>query len=156
MTLVMISSVRSLAALLVCLLPAGCQRETVEVSFELTGNDLMKFNLERLEVEAPARVTITLTNIGSMPKVAMGHNVVVLRQGVDALEFASDCISSGAVADNEFLPEAMRAKALGWTKVLGPGEQDTLVVEVPEAGTYAYVCTFPGHFVNMKGVLVAR
>ena len=60
------------------------------------------------------------------------------------------------MVENEFLPEELRGKALGWTKVLGPGEQDTLVVDVQAPGTYSYVCTFPGHFVNMKGVLVAR
>ena len=160
MTLVMTSVTRSAAALTAAVLLvgllSGCRREPTEVTFELTGNDAMKFNLEQLEIDAPAKVTISLKNVGSMPKVAMGHTLVLLRQGVDALEFASECISKGAVVENEFLPEELRGKALGWTKVLGPGEQDTLVVDVQAPGTYAYVCTFPGHFVNMKGVLVAR
>lgn len=135
----------------------GCgPGEPAVVSLEVTGNDLMKFSVERLEVDAPAEVTITFANVGSMPKVSMGHNLVLLRRGVDALEFASECLSAGAVVENDFLPEQVRDQALGWTKVLGPGEQDSFVVQLAEPGTYPYVCTFPGHFVNMKGVIVAR
>lgn len=136
---------------------SGCgPSEPVAVNLELTGNDLMKFSVELLEVDAPAEVTVQLKNVGSMPKVSMGHNLVLLKRGVDALEFASACLSAGAVVENDFLPEAVRDQALGWTKVLGPGEQDTFVVQIQEPGTYSYVCTFPGHFVNMKGRIVAR
>ena len=142
--------------LLACALAACGPSPPSEVTFEVTGNDLMKFDVERFEVDAPAKVTIRFRNVGSMPKVAMGHNLVVLKQGVDALEFASECTSNGATVENEFLPEQVRGKTLGATKVLGPGEEDTIVVELPAAGTYPYVCTFPGHFVNMKGALVAR
>ena len=40
-------------------------------SFELTANDSMKFNLARLEVTAGQDVTVSLTNMGNMPKVAL-------------------------------------------------------------------------------------
>ena len=161
MTLVMPTDRRSparslLSALAACSL-AGCgPREPAKVAFEVTGNDLMKFSVERLEVAAPADVTVTLKNVGSMPKVSMGHNLVLLQRGVDALEFASECLSAGAVVENDVLPEKVRGQALAWTKVLGPDEQDSFVVQITEPGTYPYVCTFPGHFVNMKGVIVAR
>lgn len=161
MTLVMPTDRRSPARSLLCALAAcslaGCgPKEPAQVALEVTGDDLMKFSVERLEVTAPADVTVTLKNVGSMPKVSMGHNLVLLQRGVDALEFASECLSAGAVVENEFLPEKVRGKALAWTKVLGPGEQDSFVVQIAEPGTYPYVCTFPGHFVNMKGVIVAR
>ena len=129
--------------LLACALAACGPGAPSEVTFEVTGNDLMKFDVERFEVDAPAKVTIRFRNVGSMPKVAMGHNLVVLKQGVDALEFASECISNGATVENQFLPEQVRGKTLGATKVLGPGEEDTIVVDLPSAGVYPYVCTFP-------------
>jgi azurin len=161
MTLVMPTDRRASARLISCALAAavltGCgPGEPAEVTLELTGNDQMKFSVERFEVDAPAVVTVTLENVGSMPKVSMGHNLVLLKQGVDVLEFASECLSSGAVAENDFLPEQVRGQALAWTKVLGPNERDSFVVEIDEPGSYPYVCTFPGHFVNMKGVIVAR
>ena len=160
MTQVMLSNQRKAlrwaSSALLSFLLAGCGGGPTEATFELTGNDLMKYSVERLEVDAPATVTIRLKNIGEMPKIAMGHNLVLLRPGVDAMEFAYACATSGAAIENEHLPEKMRYKALGWTKVLGPGETDEVVVEVAEPGRYQYVCTFPGHFANMKGVLVAR
>ena len=135
----------------------GCgPSEPVEMTVEVTGNDQMKFSVERIEVDAPAKVTIAFRNVGKMPKVAMGHNFVLLKRGVNALEFASECVSGGAVAENEFLPEPLRDRALGWTKVLGPGEEDRFVADLLEPGSYPFVCTFPGHFAQMKGVLVAR
>ena len=146
----------SLSALALGLLVGCGPTKPMEVTIEVTGNDQMKFSVERIEVPAPAKVTIRFRNVGEMPKVAMGHNFVLLKQGVNALEFASECLSAGAVAENEFLPEPLRSKALAWTKVLGPGEKATFVAELSEAGTYPYVCTFPGHFAQMKGVLVAR
>ena len=135
----------------------GCgPSEPVEVTVEVAGDDQMKFSLERIEVDAPAKVTIAFRNVGKMPKVAMGHNFVLLKQGVNALELASECISGGAVAENDFLPEQLRDRALGWTKVLGPGEEDRFVAEVLEPGSYPFVCTFPGHWTIMKGVMVVK
>ena len=55
-----------------------------------------------------------------------------------------------------YLPEDM-SPVLAHTKMLGPGESDMVEVTAPaEAGTYPYLCTFPGHFAIMKGVLVVE
>src|SRR5215207_7020480 len=50
---------------------------------EITANDAMKFNLTRFEVAAGQEVKLTLTNMGTMPKVAMGHNLVILKKDAD-------------------------------------------------------------------------
>ena len=83
-------------------------------------------------------------------------NALETLDAVAALETSDTSITGTVRESDEWFPEELRSKALGWTKVQGPGEQDTLVVDVQAPGTYSYVCTFPGHFVNMKGVLVAR
>ena len=127
-----------------------------EVKIDISGNDMMKYSDDRFEIDAPAKVTVNFYNVGKQPKVAMGHNFVLLKKGTDALAFSQACLTAGATPENEYLPEKMRDQALGWTKILGPGEKETLVIDIPEAGTYPYVCTFPGHFANMKGVLIAR
>jgi azurin len=41
------------------------------------------------------------------------------------------------------------------SRLLGPGESDTLKVTL-EAGDYPYLCTFPGHFAVMQGVISAK
>ncbi|MES1168079.1 MAG: azurin, partial [Oleiharenicola lentus] len=40
---------------------------------ELTANDSMKFSATHFEVKAGQQVKVTFTNMGTMPKVAMGH-----------------------------------------------------------------------------------
>lgn len=136
---------------------AGCGLSgPSEVKINISGNDLMKYSDDRFEIDAPAKLTVNFYNVGKQPKVAMGHNFVLLKKGTDPLAFTQGCLSGGAKPENEYLPEKMRDQVLGWTKILGPGESETLVIDIPEAGTYPYVCTFPGHIANMKGVLIAR
>ena len=40
------------------------------------------------------------------------------------------------------------------TKVLEPGQKQTLKVTIPSEGEYEYVCTMPGHFTIMWGKLI--
>ena len=40
------------------------------------------------------------------------------------------------------------------TKLLQPSTSQTIYFEAPtEPGVYPYVCTYPGHYVTMRGVL---
>jgi putative heme-binding domain-containing protein len=55
--------------------------------------------------------------------------------------------------DRQFVPAS--DKILLASKLLGPGETQSLVLDVPsEPGMYPYVCTYPGHWRRMFGVLV--
>jgi len=46
---------------------------------------------------------------------------------------------------------------LAKTKLLNGGESDTATFTAPAAGTYTFLCTFPGHFVaGMKGTLTVK
>jgi len=51
-----------------------------------------------------------------------------------------------------------KAQVLASTKLAGPGETVETTVKVPaKAGSYPYMCTFPGHFAaGMKGTLVVK
>ena len=51
-----------------------------------------------------------------------------------------------------FVPEM--AEVLQSTRLLQPGQSQTLEFRAPEkAGDYPFVCTFPGHWTRMNGVL---
>ena len=123
--------------------------------FEVTANDQMKFGTTRLEVKAGATVRIVLNNVGTIPKVAMGHNIVVLKLGVDPLQYA--LAAAGAQA-TDYLPAARSGDVIAHTKLIGPKEKDEITFTAPsEPGEYPYICTFPGHFAaGMKGVLVVQ
>jgi len=86
----------------------------------------------------------------------MGHNLVVLKKGITAIAFGQKALGAGANATNA-LPDSLKGDVIASTKLLGPGETDTVVLTVPkEAGSYEYVCTFPGHFALMRGVMTVK
>jgi azurin len=85
----------------------------------------------------------------------MAHNFVLLVLGTDAAEFNK---ASMMAAATEYVPQDQKAKVVASTKLAGPGETVEVTFKVPaKAGTYDYMCTFPGHFAaGMKGQLVVK
>jgi azurin len=124
-------------------------------TFALTANDTMKYDLTRLEVSPGDTVRITLTNVGTLPKEAMGHNWTLLKKDADPAAFANAAVTH---KDSDYFPTDMADEVLAHTKLLGPRQSDTIEFKAPsESGEYPFLCTFPGHFVSgMKGVLVVR
>lgn len=117
------------------------------------GNDQMKFTVNKIEAVAGSELTIVFKNAGTMPKAAMGHNLVVLKKDANAAAFSQAAAASPAT---EYIPAAMKDQVLAATKLLGPKEEDTITFTVPsEPGEYVYLCSFPAHYiVGMKGVIV--
>lgn len=122
----------------------------------ISGNDTMQFDVKEFSVKAGETVEIDFKNIGNLPKIAMGHNLVILKKGVAAITFGQKVLGLGATAVNP-LPEAAMEDVLAATQLLGPSESETLSFIAPEeAGSYEYVCTFPGHFAMMRGVMTVK
>jgi azurin len=124
-------------------------------TIELTGNDTMQFSSKAFEVAVGEEITLVFKNLGTLPKVAMGHNVVILKPGTQPAAFGMAAISAAA---NEYIPqdEANKALVIAHTKLLGPGETDTITFTLTEAGSYPYICSFPGHFGLMSGIITAK
>lgn len=124
-------------------------------TFEVTANDTMKFNITRLEVKAGQEVKITLTNVGNMPKAAMGHNLVILKKGADAKAYVDAAVTAMAT---DYMPAALADQVIAHTKLLGPKQSEEITFKAPtEPGEYPFVCSFPAHYLSgMKGVLVVN
>ena len=127
----------------------------VTQTIELTANDQMKYNLERFAVKAGSTVKIHLKNIGSMPKMSMGHNVTVLKQGTDEKAFVEAAMQAPA---NDYIPPAQTDVIIAHTKMLGGGEEDSVTFKVPsKKGNYPFLCSFPGHYqVGMNGTMMVQ
>ena len=125
------------------------------VKVTITGNDTMQFDLKSFEVESGQKIELTFKNIGKIPKIAMGHNLVILKKGVSAVAFGQKAMVAGANATNA-LPDSVKGETIVATKLLGPAESETINFTAPEAGDYEYVCTFPGHFAMMRGVMKVK
>jgi azurin len=149
------SFVRSIAMLAVLSVASLAHGQAKPRVVELTGNDQMKFNLTTITAKPGETLKVRLKSIGTLPKIAMGHNFVLLAKGTDAAAFANAAAMAGATA---YIPAAMKAKVLAMTALVGPGETVEVTFKVPAtAGRYDYLCSFPGHFLaGMKGALVVK
>ena len=128
------------------------------VVLEIAGNDNMMFDKKSMSVKAGSTVTIKFTNAGSQPIETMGHNFILLTAGVTALDFGAAVAApeSGATVENGYVPteETLKSQMIVSTGLIGPGESVEVTFSAPtEVGGYEYVCTFPGHYAMMRGVL---
>ena len=122
----------------------------------ISGNDTMQFDVKSFEVKAGSKVKLTLKNVGKIPKIAMGHNLVILKKGVTAVAFGQKALGAGANATTP-LPKSLMGDVIATTKLLGPDESETIEFTAPkEPGPYEYVCTFPGHFALMRGIMTVK
>jgi azurin len=121
----------------------------------LTGGDDMKFNLTKIDAKPGEMIHVVLKNMGTIPKIAMAHNFVLLTLTADPAEFTKAAMMAQAT---EYVPQDQKAKILAFTKLAGPGETVDVSFKAPaKAGTYNYLCSFPGHYAaGMKGTLVVK
>lgn len=112
---------------------------------------VMQFDKKELEAPAGAKVALTFQN-AACPLL---HNFILLKPGtkdkVGALADAS-AASPNAVAEL-YIPASPDILAKS-TKLVGLGQSDLINFTAPTApGEYPYICTFPGHWRLMFGVL---
>ena len=133
--------------------PAAAVADGRAIAIE--ANDTIKFNLTEIRATPGERLSVTLVNVGSMPKFSMGHNFVVLSATADVQAFLKVAAESPTT---DYIPASMKGDMLAATKLLGPGERDTVTFNAPSApGRYEFLCSFPGHYqVGMKGVLIVE
>jgi azurin len=142
------------ALLAVVIAAVGCSkaREPEPKLIEITGNDEMKFDVTSFEVKPGQKMTLTLTNIGELPKEAMAHNWILLEKGTDAAKL----VAAGADhPESDYIPADQATHVLARTKLLGPDESENITFTAPiEPGPYDYICSFPDHYAGgMKGIM---
>jgi azurin len=120
---------------------------------EITANDQMKFSVATVDAKVGEELKVVLKNIGSLPKEAMGHNWVLLKPGTDVTAFATAAVTA---KDTDYVPAAMKDKVAAWIKVLGPKQTADTTFKLETAGDYTFICSFPGHFMLMKGVIKVK
>ncbi|WP_027137691.1 azurin [Gaetbulibacter saemankumensis] len=118
----------------------------------ITGNDAMQFNKKEIRVDAGKKVKITLRHIGKMDKNVMGHNFVILKKGVDLVQFAN---KAATARESDYIPEG-GDQVIVHTKLIGGGETVVIEFDAPESGTYDFLCSFPGHYALMKGKFIVE
>ncbi len=128
-------------------------------------------NLKRIEISClPERMLFDVTSFVAAPGQpvklvftnpdATDHNLVIVNPdalaevGMAANEMAKDPRN----ATSDFIPMSKQSLILHASRMIGPTRAnliDVLRFKAPqEPGVYPYVCTFPGHWVVMNGVMV--
>lgn len=129
------------------------ESDSNSVTLALSGNDLMKYDKNEFRVKAGQEVTLNFRHIGKLSKAQMGHNFVLLAIGTDIPAFAAASAAAGEAAD--WIPEGTN-EVIVHTKMLGGGESTSITFTAPEAGTYDFICSFPGHYAMMKGKFIVE
>ncbi len=120
--------------------------KTVTVS---TVPERMLFTVTEFTVEAGQPVKLAFTNPDVTP-----HNLVIVKPGaaVEVGVAANEMARSPDGVRKEFIPETN--KILHHTRMLEENTSQVLRFLAPEEpGDYPYICTFPGHWIIMKGTM---
>ncbi|MDH4874441.1 azurin [Pseudomonas sp. BN515] len=124
-----------------------------ECQIDIGSTDQMTFTQERISISRECKqITLTLTHHGRMPVAVMGHNWV-LAKASDVQAIATDGIN--ARASGGYLKPGDE-RVIAHTKLIGGGESTSVSFEVGNltpGESYAYFCSFPGHWAAMKGTL---
>ena len=120
---------------------------------ELSAGDDMKYDLTEIKVKEGQTVKLTLVHTGTAPVVAMGHNFVLLKQGVDLAKFAEAAMAAQAT---DYIPADKAGDVIAHTKTIGGGETTEVEFPAPAKGTYEFLCSFPGHSAMMKGHFIVE
>ncbi|MEW6307017.1 MAG: c-type cytochrome, partial [Verrucomicrobiota bacterium] len=115
-----------------------------------TLHEQMFFDKTLMVVEAAKPVRIIFENTD-----AMQHNVVIVAPGAaEEIGPAAEKLPPTPDAQGRlYVPDS--PKVLHATKMLNPGEKTTLDFIAPSnAEKYPYLCTFPGHWQRMRGILL--
>jgi len=112
----------------------------------------MMFTVTAFTVKAGKPVKLTLENPTATP-----HNLVIVEPGAaEEVGMAGNQMATDPNgASKHFVPDS--PKVLFATKLLDPDTSETLRFIAPkETGEYPYICTFPGHWVIMRGVMTVE
>ena len=128
---------------------------TAARTVSIVATDDMKYSVTTITARPGEVLRIQLTSRGTMPKIAMAHNVVVLKSGTDPLKFVNEGAPHRAT---DFIAPSMQGAVIAKTALAGAGETVEVTFTVPaKPGRYPYLCTFSGHFqAGAKGMMIVK
>jgi uncharacterized protein len=147
-------AIKSIIIALLLLIPAcagaqqGKQPSVERIVIQSVEYQLI-FDTKEFSVTAGANVELIFRNIDEMP-----HNLLIVKPGkLDVVGEAADRMAGSPDAGKlQFVPQI--PEVMYATRLLMIDEADTLRFKAPtEPGDYPYVCTYPGHWRVMNGIM---
>ena len=110
--------------------------------------ETLTFDIATISASSGAEVTITFDN----PSANNQHNLVIVENGTkDAV--ATDGTAAGPA--NDWVAPG-DSRVIANTALINPGGSGDVTFTAPAAGTYQFVCTFPGHNFTIFGDLIVN
>ena len=109
----------------------------------------MKYDREEIQVAVGESIRLLFENNDTMP-----HNLVLVALGAreEVGRAAEEMAAEPGAWEKGYIPDS--GKILESTRLLMPGESELLAFNAPgKSGNYEFVCTFPGHWRTMYGVM---
>ncbi len=111
-----------------------------------TQGNLMKYDVAEISAKAGSTLKIVFKNNANM--ATMKHNIVFIKNE----KFIKE-IGEASANEPDYLVEEHEG-IIAYTDMIGPYETTELIFNVPSLkGRYPFICTFPGHYSVMKGIL---
>jgi len=125
--------------------------QTYEFTINAVGNTMtdMAYDTKELKVKAGSTVKVNLVNAGT--DETMLHNIVFVKQGAE-----KEVAMEGIPLKEQNYFNASNANVIAGSAVSKPGGTVTVEFTAPEAGMYTYICSYPGHWQKMQGVLIVE
>jgi azurin len=128
--------------------PAPAAGTGKQFTFDISAGDTMSFDKAKLEAEAGSKITVNFANktTGKELNWVLAKPGKMLRVVTDGQQEGEN---NGYLKDND-------ENVIAHTKLLKPGESDTVTFDAPPAGEYQYFCTFPGFYTRLNGKLTVK
>ena len=108
-----------------------------------------KFDQSILSAKAGTVVALIFKNTAKTP--GLQHNWVLVKAGTkDQVATAGTAVGP----TNDWIPQK-DDRVIANTKLVDPGKTGEVQFTAPAAGTYQFVCTYPGHNITMFGEFTA-
>jgi azurin len=134
--------------------PAAAAGAAIEVLIKPDTTNPLMYDTKSFTVKAGALVKLTFDNSSPVPQP---HNWILGKPGSkDKLLAASMTMATAPDGMAKgFIPEG-NPDMIAHTKLLQPGEKQTIEFTVAAPGEYPFLCSFPGHAILMNGVMKAE
>ncbi|MCC7232442.1 MAG: cupredoxin domain-containing protein [Bacteroidia bacterium] len=122
-----------------------------DITLDAVGNTMDEMKYDKTEIKVKAGSTVKLKLVNKASDASMEHNFVLIQEGT-ADKVAADGLKAGK--DNNFVSPS--PDVLVHTAVIGPGKEIEISFPAPAAGTYDFICTYPGHYSKMRGKFIVE
>jgi uncharacterized cupredoxin-like copper-binding protein len=109
----------------------------------------LKYDKTLVEAKKGETLVLKLVNVDAMP-----HNLVIVKPGTAQKvgDASFKMLNDPKAGEKDYVPDL--SEVVHFVPVIDPNTQHSLHFTAPkEAGDYPFICTFPGHWIAMQGIL---